>query len=198
MQNRDITGIILAGGKSSRMGVNKTLLNIGDKTIIEIIVDTMKSVFENVMIIANETEIYNFLKLKVYSDIYKGKGPLSGIHSGLVNSDTINNFILSCDMPLVSKGLINYLAEYNSEISIRVASVNSDVQPLCGIYSKEVIPAIENILTDENYKNYSVQRLLDLTNSQIIDIANTEIYKENILLNINRMEDYQFIKRILV
>ena len=88
----DITGIILAGGKSTRMGANKSFLKIGEQTVIERITYLMKSVFTNVIIISNTPDEYIFLNLPIYEDVYKGKGPLAGIHSGLKNSDTQKNF----------------------------------------------------------------------------------------------------------
>ena len=77
----DITGIILSGGKSSRMGKNKSLLKIGDKTIIERMCDLMKSLFTEIILITNTPDDYSFLDLTVYKDVYKHKGPLAGIHS---------------------------------------------------------------------------------------------------------------------
>ena len=67
----DITGVILAGGKSSRMGVNKSFLKLGNQTIIERIVDLMKSIFSEVIIITNTPDEYKFLNLPLYEDIYK-------------------------------------------------------------------------------------------------------------------------------
>jgi len=72
----DITGIILAGGKSSRMGNNKSFLKLGHKLIIELITDLMKSLFNEVIIITNTPNEYEFLKLVMYKDIYVGKGVL--------------------------------------------------------------------------------------------------------------------------
>src|SRR6266496_3170841 len=97
----DITGIILAGGKSSRMGTNKAFLRLGNKYVIEILADLMKNIFSKMILITNEPALYKFLKIDIYEDIYKNKGPLGGIHSGLVNSQTEKNFVLSCDIPFI-------------------------------------------------------------------------------------------------
>ena len=70
----DITGIVLCGGKSSRMGTNKAFLKLGGKYIIEIICDLMKCIFGNVILVTNKTELYEFLNLEAHEDIYKGKG----------------------------------------------------------------------------------------------------------------------------
>nr|WP_284521516.1 molybdenum cofactor guanylyltransferase [Cytobacillus pseudoceanisediminis] len=82
------TGIILAGGHSSRMGENKALLKIGGKTVIERIADQLSSILPNVIIVANKQEDYQFLGLPLVSDRWKEKGPLAGIHAGLSESRT--------------------------------------------------------------------------------------------------------------
>lgn len=194
---QNITGIILAGGKSSRIGVNKSLLEIHGKKVIEYIKDILITVFKNVILISNESSIYNFLNLPVYPDIHKNKGPLCGIHSGLNNSLNEKNFILSCDMPLVSKELINYITKYWTKKNIIVTSVNGKIQPLCGIYKKSTVPYIERQLNDVQAGNFSIHKLLDTTESEIIEISDKDFYTENIFFNINNKEDYYNIKRIL-
>ncbi|HAB53627.1 MAG: hypothetical protein A2315_08270 [Ignavibacteria bacterium RIFOXYB2_FULL_35_12] len=77
-----ITGIILAGGKSSRIGQNKALLDLSGKKIIEIIYERISQSCNEIMIISNTPEDYQFMGLKIYKDIFPGLGPLAGIHSG--------------------------------------------------------------------------------------------------------------------
>ncbi len=79
----DITGIILCGGRSSRMQTNKALLKLGDKTIIEIILSEMKKVFSKVILSANECDDFSFLNIPIVKDIQFNRGPLSGIYSAL-------------------------------------------------------------------------------------------------------------------
>ena len=141
--HNNVTGIILSGGKSKRMGKNKALLKIGDKTIIELIHDKMSEIFKEVIVISNEPELYDFLGTKIYEDIHPGRGPISGIHSGLVNSTTDKNFVISCDMPLVKSELINFLLEVKSEKEVILPENNDYMQTLCGIYNKKRFPLIE-------------------------------------------------------
>ena len=195
----DITGIILCGGKSSRMQTNKALLKLGDKTVIEIVAEKLKSIFNEVLISANDSKEYDFLKLPVVNDIFIGKGPLAGIHSALKYSSTKKNFIISCDMPLISVELIKYLINLNSEKSILLPKSNGRIQQLCGIYSKSVIDEIENIFKlsekDKNIKG-SVYELLERAPIELIDVDDLNIYNKNIFLNMNSPEDYELIKNI--
>ena len=100
---KNITGIILSGGKSTRMGENKSLMKLGDRTVIEHTLLLMQSLFSDVILITNTPDEYKFLNIPLYEDVYKYRGPLAGIHSGLINSITEENFVISCDIPLITK-----------------------------------------------------------------------------------------------
>lgn len=202
----DITGIILAGGKSSRMGANKSFLKLGDKTIIERTVDLMKSVFANVIIITNIPTDYAFLGLPAYEDIYKLNEPIAGIHSGLLNSNTEKNFFISCDMPLMTKETIEFILNYKPAKPITVARADGFVQQLCGVYSKKVLPEISELINENNFKLSNknekrickVLQLVKKLDAEIIPIE-TEFkdYVEGMFFNMNRPEEYKYIKERL-
>lgn len=189
----NISGVILAGGMSSRYGENKAFLRAGGKTVIERIVNVLECVFREIIISTNNPAEYGFLNLKCFTDYYKEKGPLAGIHSSLINSGTDKIFVVSCDMPLINGVDIKRIINHKPESEITVASVNSRIQPLFGIYSKSLVPEITRILTDDINKNYSVKRLLDVSDTEIIEIPDAGLA----FSNINKKEDYQFIKSIL-
>ena len=194
----DITGIILCGGRSSRMGVNKSFLKLGERYVIEIISSLMKELFNRVILITNETHLYEFLKIELLEDICKGKGPLGGIHSGLVHSKSENNFIISCDIPLISKETIEFIMDYPSEKCIKVPYADGFIQQLCGVYSKSCLPLIDEIFNEENnQKKCMVLKLVDRAESEIINIEN-EIkgYDTNMFLNMNDMVQYKEVKRL--
>ena len=134
---KDITGIILSGGKSTRMGSNKSFLKVGHKTIIERVRDLLQVIFKDVILITNDPDEYKFLNLPMFEDVYKYKGPLAGIHSGLLHSSTEINFIISCDIPLITQEMIKYLVDYKTEKIITIAKADGFIQQLAGKYSKE-------------------------------------------------------------
>ena len=144
----DITAIILSGGKSTRMGTNKSFLKIGDKTVIERMRDLLQSIFKDVILITNDLDDYKFLGLPTYEDVFRLRGPLAGIHSGLKHSKTNTNFIISCDLPLMTKEMINYLIEYNTNKLITVAKADGFIQQLAGKYSKKCLSLSEKILKE--------------------------------------------------
>ena len=142
----------MAGGKSSRMNYNnKALLSYKEKTFIENIIEAGKN-FKKVVIVANNKEIYRDFNVDVISDIYVGNGPLSGIHSALSYSDTDKVLCVACDMPLISKDTLEFLANVKDEYEVLVPRVNDRLQPLCSIYSKKILGKIEKALENDDNK----------------------------------------------
>ncbi len=134
----DITGVILAGGKSKRMGENKALLKIGGITIIEHLTLLLKSIFHKVIIITNDPGEYSFLEVDLFPDVYINKGPLAGIHSALIHSSTETNFILSCDIPFITAEVIEEIINYKTAYPITVVKADGFVQQLAGFYNKKL------------------------------------------------------------
>ncbi|MCZ7608591.1 MAG: molybdenum cofactor guanylyltransferase [Ignavibacterium sp.] len=204
----DITGIILSGGKSKRMGVNKAMLKIGNEMLIERTCNLMSGLFRKVLLITNTPEEYRFLRLETFEDIYKNVGPLAGIHSGLFHSLTDKNFFIACDMPFVNKELIEFIIDYKTDKLITIPKAEGGTQQLCGVFSKSILNDIERIIK-ENLKNnseqefrknisFKVQLLFQNINTEIIDIeAKFDKYKKGMFFNINRKEDLEeAVKRL--
>ncbi|HEY4755649.1 MAG TPA: molybdenum cofactor guanylyltransferase [Ignavibacteriaceae bacterium] len=190
----DITGIILSGGKSSRMGENKSLLKIGNKTIIERIVELMKDIFSENIIITNTPDEYKFLQLPLYEDIYKWKGPLAGIHSGLTYSKTEKNFVISCDTPLMTKEMIQYIVNFQTRKPIVFCRAAGYHQPLVGVYKKQIIIEIEKFLSDnDETTDKSFHHFLKKVNAEIIDPQDLLFYKDELFFNVNSPDDYTTI-----
>ncbi|MEP0862531.1 MAG: molybdenum cofactor guanylyltransferase [Ignavibacterium sp.] len=194
----DITGVILAGGKSSRMGKNKSLLRIGNQTIIERIADLMKSIFSEVILITNTPAEYSFLNLPTFEDIYKWKGPLAGIHSALVHSTTEKIFVLSCDVPLMSKEMIEYIVDYKSDKPIIFCEAAGYHQPLVGVYSKIILKEIENFISMTEVSDKSFHHFLKSVEAEIIHPEKLSFYKDELFFNVNRPEDFEELKKIFI
>jgi molybdenum cofactor guanylyltransferase len=196
----DITGIILSGGKSSRMGTDKALLKLGDESIIERMTKLMKSIFNEVFIVTNAPDDYRYLRVPLYEDIHKYKGPLSGIHSGLVHSSTNKNFFISCDLPLLSVELIKYIIEFKSDKLIRYCFASGRHHYLAGIYRKELLPEIEKIFasvtnsSEKKDQHFSIRNLLENIESEAIQIENISFYRDELFFNLNTPEDFEYLK----
>lgn len=199
---KDITAIILAGGKSKRMGKEKALLHIGEKTIIEILVDRLKSIFPKIILSTNNPESFTFLKIRMVEDFYKNVGPLGGIHAGLTESETEKNFIISCDLPLMSNEFINYICSYKTDKKIIVCKTGDYIEPTFGIYSKEIVEDLEVILNlNLQYglqpKDISIQNAIEKIGAEIIDATKLPFYNEDAFYNMNTFEDYIYVTKKL-
>ncbi|MGK9476348.1 molybdenum cofactor guanylyltransferase [Melioribacter sp. OK-6-Me] len=189
----DITGVILAGGKSSRMGVNKSFLKLGNQTIIERIIDLMKSIFSELIIITNTPDDYKHLNLSLYEDVYRWKGPLAGIHSALLHSSTEKIFVLSCDVPLMSKEMIEYIIEYESDKPIKYCEAAGYHQPLVGLYSRAILNDVEKFISSTEISDKSFHYFLKNIDAEIIHPKGLSFYKDELFFNVNRPEDYEKI-----
>ena len=197
----NVTGIILSGGTSSRMGENKALLPLGKKKVIEHIADLMRSILADVILITNSPYEYEFLDLPMFEDIFKVGGPLAGIHSGLENSKTEENFILSCDMPLMRADIIKSIIEFKTKKPITVCISGGFIQHLAGRYSKSISQTAGNLLRqeEENVKlknekhRAKVYSLLNDVGFETIKAEELQGYHPNIFCNMNNKEDYQKI-----
>jgi len=204
---KDVTGIILSGGKSSRMRENKSLLKIGERTIIERVWDLMKSLFNEVILITNVAADYKFLNIPIFEDIFKHKGPLAGIHSGLIHSSSSQNFIISCDLPFITPEIIKYLVDYKTEKLITVAKADGYIQQLAGKYSKGTIYEAEKILNEQlnaetkgsiqKNKNISALKLIERVGTEIISAESLPFYKKELFFNMNDVDDYSLLLKRL-
>lgn len=192
------SGIILAGGQSSRMGENKALLDIAGQTNIERIKEQLQSVFSDVFLIANIKEPYEFLNIEIIHDVYKGKGPLAGIHAGLNASSDDINFFVACDMPFVSAELARYFAEVCENYDAVVPRINGKLHPLFSVFRKSTLPKIEYCLQEDNLR---IRDLLDDLNVRVLDEKDIASVipdnMERVFYNMNYPSDYQEVKQWL-
>ena len=184
---------ILAGGKSSRMNYNnKALLTYNEKRFIEHIIEAGKD-YKEVIIISNNLEEYKGFNLRIVEDIYKGNGPLSGIHSALINSTTDKVLCIACDMPLITKETLNIIGSYQEEYDVLVPKVSERLQPLCGVYSKNIISKIEEAIKENNNK---LQLLIRTLNLKVIEGDINSKFIEQDFLNINTEKEYKELEEL--
>lgn len=189
-----MNAIIVAGGKSSRYGDNKAIATIEGQTIIELITAKLKGVFNRVYIIGNIVD-YSFLKgVELVNDICPGKGPLGGLYTGLIYSTSELNFVIGCDMPLVTIDYIKLLLSRNKGYDVLVARYRGYLEPLGGIYSQNCIKPIERALENNELKIksfYSEVKVEVLEEYQIRKITNPEM----VFFNFNTIEDLVLLKK---
>jgi molybdenum cofactor guanylyltransferase len=147
-----ITGIILAGGQSRRMGIEKGLVQFGDQPLIQRAISVLKENCSEILISANSSS-YNHLELKVIPDLIPDSGPMGGIYSCLMTSGNRKNLVLSCDMPFIKPGIFRVLAHHIGDALICVPWHEGEhFEPLCGIYLKDCLPGMKDFIDNKNYK----------------------------------------------
>jgi molybdopterin-guanine dinucleotide biosynthesis protein A len=145
MSNRPgISGAILAGGKSKRMGEDKALVKIRNTTLIERAVQAMKPVISRPMIITNAPEKFNYLNLPLYHDVIPNLGPLGGIYTALNYATDNYVLVMACDLPNVTTRIIQELWNRGGRQDILVLDAGFGLEPLCAVYSKRCIPIIKD------------------------------------------------------
>lgn len=182
--------IILSGGKSSRMGEDKAFLPLGEHSLIEwLIKKGQESGIKEIIIVANDVAKYKSLKVKVVKDFYPGMGPLAGIHSGLIHSQFVNNFIVPCDMPFITIDIINKLLREQKSCQVVVPTMSGKYQPLTAIYTKKCIPHIQCLLE----KN--ITKVIKLY--ELVETCYVELSEDTSFFNINTPQDFLEAEKFL-
>lgn len=189
----DISALILAGGKSSRMnGNNKAFLSYNDKSFLENIIGALEDI-DNIYISVDDKEKYKNLKFPLIEDEYKEIGPIGGMYSAFkkINSDFI--IVIACDMPLVSKEFIKFLKESVREEDNCLVIEDSEnrLYPLGGIYNKRILPVIEEMIDKNDYK---LMNLIKNVNGRKIKLKDEKLDKS--LINVNDPNEYHKLNNI--
>lgn len=190
----NITLAILAGGKATRMGgVNKALIEIEGKTFIQKIFESLSPLFTQTVIISNERFDFRLQNVQIFPDIITNMGPLGGIHSALVNSQTPYTFVVSCDMPFASVDIASQIVEQflSKGTDILVPTIDSYHEPLFAVYSKHLVSKIEIILVKSAGK--PIKDLFSMANTSYIEFANTT-ENRRCFANINSTADLENLK----
>jgi molybdopterin-guanine dinucleotide biosynthesis protein A len=146
--------IILAGGLSTRMqGRNKAFLEVGGRTILDRLIDTLECFFKEILLVTREPELYAGRSIRVVEDIFEARSSLTGIHAGLRHIEADFAFVAPCDAPFIEPALIRtLLAEIGPHVDAIVPMTGQFYEPLCAIYSKRCLSPIEDQLARGDYK----------------------------------------------
>ncbi len=180
----DATAIILAGGKSRRMGQNKSLLPYNGQPMIEHIYSQLEKEFKHVLIGANDEMDYFFLNAKIVNDEKENCGPLMGIMSAISQSESDLNFITACDIPEMDMAFIHqmFLMADGHDIVMPITG-DQRYETLFAIYRKSIIPVARKIL------NSGKRRIIELFSE--LDVKFIEMPANTWYSNVNTPFDYK-------
>jgi molybdopterin-guanine dinucleotide biosynthesis protein A len=187
-----ITGVILAGGKNTRLpGKNKALIKVGDESIIYKIYKIYKDLFDEIILVTNEPSLFIENGIFTVTDIFNVRSSLTGIHSGLFYSSNKNVFFSACDTPFLKKVLVEtILAQIENKIDVVIPETSAGREPLCAVYSRSCLKPIEMQLFNNDFKIQNIFK-----NLRIKKIKEDEIKKVDpemlSFFNINSQDDLE-------
>lgn len=191
MNTNSITGIVLAGGRSRRMGTDKSVMKLKNKTLIEYSINALKPLCNKVVISSNNF-IYNYTGCEVWPDELPDQAPIIGIYSCLKRSTTEYNIILSCDMPLMSTEMLKYLLanSENHDITIPMHG-NSLIEPLCGVYKQSAMGILKKYIDGGNFR---LNQCIREASYRLITVdERLPFYSPEMFSNVNTPDDFQNI-----
>lgn len=146
MANGGLSIAIMAGGKSSRMGTDKSFVPFLGRQLIEHVIGRVEGLGRELFIIANNPDSFSHLGLEVFQDIYKDCGPLGGLHSALFHAAYDHLLVVACDMPWLNPALVAHMISLADEADIIVPRWTKFPEPLHAIYSKACLDPVEHSL----------------------------------------------------
>lgn len=198
-------GIILAGGKSSRMGEDKAFLEFEGKRLIEWVILVLREAGQEIIIVANDPWKFKGLGLKVVKDILPDKSPLVGLYSGLLSSSSQYNFVCGTDMPFLNPSLIKYMLDQaQGGCDVFVPRIGGRVEPLCAVYKRSCLSSIAEVIkeglssTPIGEKRLSLQSFFDrvkiryITEDEIMPFGRPE----KLFFNINIREEIEMARKL--
>lgn len=156
--------IILSGGLGLRFGgIDKAFVHLAGRPLIEHMIEFARGVSREIVIVSNHPARYAGYNVSTVSDEIRGAGPLSGISAGLMHSRRDINLVIGCDMPFIEKPLVDHMLNLNSEGDAVVPRVGRFIEPLCSVYNKSCLPAVQSALAEDRFKISEVLSGLDVT-----------------------------------
>ncbi len=187
MEKKELTGIILAGGKSSRMGQEKGLVNFRGKPMIAYSIEMFEKLGYEIIIVANDSR-YEKFGFPVFKDTIEDKGPMAGIYTGLQHSTTAWNAVITCDVPLIDSTVFAVMEREMKDCQAIMPRFNGRLQPLTAMYQT----ACQGFFLEAIHQNQlRVRELQDKFPTKIIDFGKD--FKTS-FTNINTQEDIQQCK----
>ena len=188
---------ILAGGSSSRMGKDKSLLPLGQRPLILHVSEALKGIGSRIRIITANPQHGRLTKLPTQEDLIVGKGPLSGIHAALVTAREPWVFVAACDLPFLTAALVRGLAQYcTNQFDAIVPCPESLPIPVAALYRSTCVRTCEDLLTEGTFTSRILLDRLNVRQIHDRELAHLGI-PEKCFLNINTPQDLQLAEKLL-
>lgn len=148
----DVTGILLAGGKSRRMGEDKRFLLIGEQTMFERTLAVLRSIFERVCVVIAQDSPPLEAEVPVVRDLVADCGSLGGLYTGLKQAHTEYVFLVACDMPFLNPASVRHVVSLKDKADIVMVRLGQGLQPTHALYSRRCLPVVEEMVHARQFK----------------------------------------------
>jgi len=187
MNTNTITGILLAGGKSKRMGTEKGMIPLGECMLYQYPLRVLES-FTDTILISTCKPLEIPEKYEQVCDEIPGIGPMGGLYTCLKQSQSELNMVLPYDLPMVNSDLFRHLLRYTNDFDVVIPAAEPGKQePLCGIYKKSALTAMKEMIDEENY---AIHQLLPRVRSRVLVMdPSLPFYHEMLFSNVNTQAD---------
>ncbi|MGQ0810497.1 MAG: molybdenum cofactor guanylyltransferase [Nitrospiraceae bacterium] len=194
-----ITGLLLAGGKSRRMGKDKRFLELGGWTLFERSRRVLEKLFSEIIVVVAETNSeLPYGNHRVVSDLIPDCGSLGGLYTGLFHATSPRVFAVACDMPFLNEAVIRYMATINPSADIVMAELTDGLQPMHAVYSKRCLSFLETMASSRDLK---IQRLVTISELSVHLVQEGELIRIDPQLwsfhNINHPADLERAQQLL-
>ncbi len=192
-----VSSIILAGGQSSRMGVNKAFLEIGGRSLIERVIEKASLVGHEIVLVTNTPDEYAHLGYPVVPDIHPGKGALGGIYSGLKAVRNPYALVVACDMPFLNASLLRYMILVAPEYDVIVPRTEQGTEPLHALYSKACLPVMARLVQKDRLKIVSLYSQVRVRYVEQEEVETLDPQRLS-FFNVNSSDDLEWAREMAV
>lgn len=194
ISKKHITGIILAGGKSRRMGVEKGLAQLKGRPLIAYAIDLMQQLAGTILISAN-SKAYDAFPFELIADLMPDSGPMGGIYSCLQKSETDINLVVSCDTPFIKPDLYRYLLDQvRGHACVAPWHGENLYEPLCAVYHRSLLADFSRFIKAGNFKIPDLFEEVDFMPVKID--RHVPFYTDHLFFNINRRQDLKTAEKL--
>ena len=186
-----LTGIVLAGGASRRMGQDKAFLKLGGQPLISLVTGHLRTISDEVLVVADNCHPYASFADRCVADVFSGVGTLGGIHAGLQAATHDRALVVGCDMPFLNPALLAWFADVMDGYDLVVLKQGEWLEPLHAAYRKSCLPAIEAVIRAGKRHAFSFYDQTRVRYVDPIEIAHLDPELRS-FCNVNTLEEWDW------
>jgi molybdopterin-guanine dinucleotide biosynthesis protein A len=194
----EVTGVLLAGGKSRRMGEDKRYLVVGKQTLLERGLGVLRSIFQEVLVVIGQDSPLLGVDARVVRDLVPDCGSLGGLYTGLTQATTPWIFVVACDMPFLDQAVIGQFTSRRATADIVMAKLGPRLHPMHALYGKRCLPALEEMIRARQLK---IQEMVSHASLRVEYVTEADLLtidpSGRSFQNVNTPEDLEVARSLL-